>query len=368
MHNLIDFFKKILSFPSITPDDMGALEFIEEFLEDFNIIDLDRNDTKNRLYYKKFSDDGEHLCFAGHIDVVPPGDGWDSDPFTSTCKDGKIFARGAQDMKSGLCAFIWAVKKVENFNGTLSILITSDEEGDASDGTTYALEEMEKINMIPDYALVAEPTCEKILGDCIKIGRRGSINGIIIVNGKQGHAAYPSLAINPINLIADRLPKLAGKRLDNGDDFFSPSEIVITDIRGGMEVTNVSPNNLKIMLNVRNSTKTSKQDLEKYINETLDGLDFELSLSQSAEPFMTDKNSKIIQKISQSIENILGVKTNLVTTGGTSDARFMPKYNIQSVEFGVANDTIHACNEYVYEKDVIKLEECFSDFIKNFNN
>jgi succinyl-diaminopimelate desuccinylase len=226
---------------------------------------------------------------------------------------------------------------------------------------------MAKIDMIPNYGLVAEPTCEKELGDSIKIGRRGSINGIIIINGKQGHAAYPELAINPINLIVDRLPKLAGKRLDNGDEFFSPSQIVITDIRGGMEVTNVSPNNLKIMFNVRNSTKTTKQDLENYINEVLDGLDFELTLSQSAKPFMTNKNSKVIKKISQSIKNVLGIKTTLVTTGGTSDARFMPEYNIQSVEFGVPNDTIHACNEYVYEKDIIKLEECFSDFIENFN-
>ena len=367
MSNLIDFFKKTLSFPSITPDDAGALDFIGDFLNDFEVINMDKEDTKNRLYYKKFSDDGEHLCFAGHIDVVPTGDGWDSDPFTPTCKDGKIFARGAQDMKSGLCAFIWAVKKVKNFKGTLSILITSDEEGDATWGTTYALKEMKKINMIPQYALVAEPTCEKVLGDSIKIGRRGSINGVIIVKGKQGHAAYPELAINPINLISDRLPKLAGKRLDNGDDFFSPSQIVITDIRGGMEVTNVSPNSLKIMLNVRNSTKTTKEDLEKYINEVIDGLDFELTLSQSAKPFMTDKNSKVIKQISKSIENVLGVKTALVTTGGTSDARFMPEYNIQSVEFGVPNDTIHACNEYVYEEDVIKLEECFSDFIENFN-
>ena len=367
MNNLIDFFKQTLSFPSITPDDAGALQFIEDFLDGFSVINMDKEDTKNRLYYKKFSDNGEHLCFAGHIDVVPPGNGWDTNPFTPICKDGKIFARGAQDMKSGLCAFIWAVKKVKDFQGTLSILITSDEEGVATWGTTYALKEMKKIDMIPDFALVAEPTCENKLGDCIKIGRRGSINGVIIIQGKQGHAAYPKLAINPVNLISDRLSNLAGKKLDNGDDFFSPSEIVITDIRGGMEVTNVSPGSLKIMLNVRNSTKTTKQDLEHYINEVLDGLDFNLTLSQSAKPFMTDKNSKVIKKISQSIEKVLGVKTALVTTGGTSDARFMPKYNIQSVEFGVVNDTIHACNEYVYEQDVIKLEECFSDFIEHFN-
>ena len=367
MSDLIEFMKKTLSFESVTPDDAGALDFIEEFLDGFKVYKFDRNETKNRLFVKKFSDDEEHLCFAGHIDVVPAGDGWDSNPFEPLCKDGKIYARGAQDMKSGLCAFIWAVKNTKTFKGTLSILITSDEEGDAHDGSTYALEEMEKLNLIPKYCVIAEPTCEKKLGDTIKIGRRGSINGVLKINGRQGHAAYPELSQNPINLISDRLNKIAGKQLDNGDDFFAPSQIVVTDIRAGMEVTNVSPGILKMMFNVRNSTKTSKESLEKYIQKVCDGLDYELTFKQSAFPFITNKNSKVIKKLEQSIKEVLDIQCILATTGGTSDARFMPKYNIQSVEFGVANDTIHSCNEYVHIDDVIKLEKCFSHLIKIFN-
>ena len=366
MNNLIEFTKKILSFKTITPNDDGALDYIEKFLSDFIVIKMDKNETKNRLFYKKFSDNGEHLCFAGHIDVVPPGDGWDSEPFTPLIKDDKIYARGAQDMKSGLCAFIWAVKNTNTFNGTLSILITSDEEGDAKDGTTYALSYLQDKKMLPQYAIIAEPTCEKKLGDSIKLGRRGSINGTLKIYGKQGHVAYPELVNNPVNLIANKLNLIADKNLDDGDDFFTPSKIVITDIRAGMEVTNVTPNDLKIMFNIRNSTKTNKQDVENYIKTVCDGLDYELHISQSAKPFMTDKNSKVINKLRNSIKNVLSMDAKLSTSGGTSDARFMPEYNIESIEFGVCNDSIHACNEYVYIQYIYDLEKCFSDLIANF--
>jgi len=366
MENLITFTKKILSFKSITPEDDGAIDFITEFLVGFESIRMDKEDTKNILLYKKFGE-GDHLCFAGHIDVVPTGDGWDSDPFTPIETDGKIYARGAQDMKSSLCAFIWAVKNTKSFQGTLSILITSDEEGDGTYGSNYALKHLEKINMLPKYAVVAEPTCEKVLGDTIKIGRRGSINGVLKINGSQGHAAYPDLSKNPINMIAKKLQDIAGKQLDNGDEFFAPSQIVITDIRAGMEVTNVTPSTLKIMLNVRNSTKTDKEKLEKYIKDVCENLPYELTLTQSAYPFMTDSKSKVIRKISKSIENILKITPKLSTSGGTSDARYMPSFNIESVEFGVVNDTIHAKNEYTYVDYIYKVEEIFADLIENFH-
>ncbi len=188
--DVIDLFIKLLSAKSITPDDAGLMDFIAEYLSDFEAIRIDKNGVKNLFLTKKFSE-GEHLCFAGHVDVVPAGDGWESDPFTPKIENGFIYARGAQDMKSGLAAFLAAVKETKEFNGRLSLLLTSDEEGDAKYGTKDCLEYLKKQNMLPNYAVVAEPTCEEQFGDAIKIGRRGSINGVLKLFGKQGHAAYP---------------------------------------------------------------------------------------------------------------------------------------------------------------------------------
>jgi succinyl-diaminopimelate desuccinylase len=284
--SIIELFQKLLQFKSITPDDAGAFAFIEEYLgESWECIQLDINETKNRFFYKKFSDNEQHLCFAGHIDVVPPGEGWSVDPFEAKVIDGIITARGTQDMKSGLAAFLYACKHAENFNGTLSLLLTSDEEGEAIDGTVKVLEHLKEINFLPNAAVVAEPTCEEVFGDAIKIGRRGSINGYIEVQGKQGHAAYPEKAINPIELVAPVLNKIAGQNLDNGDEYFAPSRFVLTDIRSGMQVTNVTPNKLNIMFNVRNSTKTDQNSIKKFIDIHFNHLDYSLKLTQGSYPF-----------------------------------------------------------------------------------
>ena len=363
--DVIELFKKLLSFKSITPDDDGGLDFIENYLSDFTHKRLDIEDTKNLFSYKKFGD-GVHLCFAGHIDVVPPGEGWDSDPFTPTFKDGFIYARGAQDMKSGLAAFLQAIKETKEFNGTLSILITSDEEGDAKYGTVKVLEYLKERNFLPDYALVAEPTCEKVFGDAIKIGRRGSINGILEKIGVQGHAAYPEKSKNPIHKVAQVLPYIAGVDLDEGDEYFAPSKFVITDIRAGMEVTNVTPQKLKMMFNVRNSTKTTKEDIEKFIDKYFSDMNYTLTLNQSAKPFVTDKDSKIVKYLQKSIKDILDIDPKLSTAGGTSDARFFGEYKVDTVEFGVVNDTIHSVNERTSIKEVENLYRVFKDFIKRF--
>lgn len=363
--NLIEFFKKLLSFKSITPNDDGALDFIEEYLSDFNYKRIDIEDTKNLFAYKKFGD-GKHLCFAGHIDVVPPGKGWNNNPFNPTVEDGYIYARGAQDMKSGLAAFLQAIKETKEFNGTLSFLITSDEEGDAKNGTKKVLEYLESIKFLPNFALIAEPTCEKVFGDTIKIGRRGSINGILEKIGKQGHAAYPEKSKNPIHKVAQVLPSIAGVDLDNGDEYFSPSKFVITDIRAGMEVTNVTPQSLKMMFNIRNSTKTSKEDIEKFIDKYFSDMDYSLVLNQSAKPFVTSKNSKIVIDLLQSIKEIVEVDAKLSTAGGTSDARFFGEFGVDTVEFGVINDTIHSINEKTSIKEVEKLYEIFKDLIQRF--
>ena len=363
--DVIELFKKLLSFKSITPNDDGGMEFIKEYLNDFEVIENEKEGVKNLFIYKKFSE-GDHLCFGGHIDVVPPGEGWESDPFTPTEKEGFIYARGAQDMKSGLAAFLWAMKNAQNFKGTLSALITSDEEGDAVWGSKYMLEILKEKNMIPDYAIVAEPTCEKVFGDAIKIGRRGSINGYLKLKGLQGHAAYPEKAINPIHQIAPVLPKIAGFNLDEGDEHFSPSKIVITDIRAGMEVTNVTPGELKMMFNVRNNTHTNKEKIKNYFDKCFEGLNYSLELKQSAEPFITNPDTKVVKALDKAIKKETGTTPKHSTAGGTSDARFFAKYGVKVVEFGVRNDTIHAPNERTTPEEVIKLADIFKDVIEEW--
>jgi len=363
--NVIDLLLKLLSFKSLTPDDAGSLAFIEDYLDGYEAIYVNKEGVKNLFLSKKFGE-GEHLCFAGHVDVVPAGDKWDSNPFVPVIKDGNIYGRGAQDMKSGLAGFIQACKETTIFNGRLSILLTSDEEGEAKYGTVIMLEYLKKQNLLPDYCIVAEPTCESVFGDAIKIGRRGSINGYLTIEGRQGHAAYPEKAINPVHQLAPLLEKIAGVNLDNGDNDFSPSQMVVTDIRGGMEVTNVTPSSLKLMFNVRNSTKTKQEDIKKHIDNIFKDLDYTLTLTQGSYPFVTKRDSKVVKKLSESIQKITDIETKLSTAGGTSDARFMGAFGIDVVEFGVINDTIHAPNERTSIVEVEKLCEIFRDLIKIF--
>ncbi len=361
----LSLFEKLLRFKSITPNDDGALDFIQEYMSCFEAKRIDIDGVKNLFLVKKFSN-GPHLCFAGHVDVVPAGDGWDSDPFLPKRDGDKIIARGTQDMKSGVVAFLNACLGAKDFKGTLSIILTSDEEGDAINGTVKVLEFLKKENFLPDFAIIAEPTCEDVFGDAIKIGRRGSINGVIEKIGRQGHAAYPEKSNNPIHKIAEILPYIAGVNLDNGDDSFAPSKFVITDIRAGMEVTNVTPGKLKMMFNIRNSTKTDKKDVEDFVHRYFKELDYTLILNQSAKPFVTNKNSKVVTILADVIKDVTGVKTKLSTAGGTSDARFFGEYGIDTVEFGVINDKIHAPNESTTIKEVEDLQMIFSRLIENF--
>jgi len=363
--NVVDLLLKLLSFESVTPNDAGSLKYIENYLEGYEAIYFNKEGVKNLFLTRKFSE-GEHLCFAGHVDVVPAGSSWKTNPFVPVIKEGRIYARGTQDMKSGVASFVQVLKDTENFEGRLSVLLTSDEEGDAEFGTVIMLEHLKEIGLLPDYCIVAEPTCESVFGDAIKIGRRGSINGYLTIQGRQGHAAYPEKAINPIHQIAPLLAKIAAVNLDNGDDDFAPSQMVITDIRGGMEVTNVTPDSLKLMFNVRNSTKTTQEEIKIHIAKIFEGLDYTLDLTQGSYPFVTQRDSKIVQKLSKSIQDITGVETKLSTAGGTSDARFMGAFDIDVVEFGVINDTIHAPNESTTIVEVETLYTIFKDTVKHF--
>ncbi len=355
-------FLTLLRFKSITPHDDGAFEFIKNYLNTFEAIEVNTQGVKNLFLIKRFGE-GPHLCFAGHIDVVPAGDGWVGDPFVPRFEKGMVYARGAQDMKSGVCAFLRACHDIKTFQGTLSILLTSDEEGEAKYGTLEMLKYLKNHALLPDYALVAEPTSQSNLGDTIKIGRRGSINGVLEIFGKQGHAAYPQKAINPVHQIAPLLAQLAGYHLDQGDGVFEPSQMVITDIRGGMEVTNVTPASLKIMFNVRNSPQTTKEDIEKYIQQILQNLHYTLSLSQSARPFVTSADTTLVNVAKWALLEVCQVEPKLSTSGGTSDARFFGEFGIETIECGVLNDTIHAINECVKLQDVETLVEVFKYII-----
>lgn len=364
---IIELFKHFIGSKSPTPSDGGLLDFVENYLKGYTAIRVDVGEVKNLFIYKTFSD-GDHLCFAGHVDVVPAGKGWDTDPYQAVEKEGYIYGRGTQDMKSGVASFLQAVKEATTFKGTLSLLLTSDEEGPAVDGTLGVLKHLKTINLLPDYAVVAEPTCEKNMGDAIKVGRRGSINATLTVLGKQGHAAYPEKVDNPANTLAPRLAKLAGFCLDQGDDFFEPSQIVVTDIRGGMEVTNVTADSYKIMFNVRNNTITSLESIKAYIDDLFKDTKYTLEINQSSRSFMTDTQSKIVQHITKAVKDVCGRVPTHSTAGGTSDARYLAEFGVDVVEFGVKNDTIHKVNERTTAKEVELLYKSFAKLIQNFNN
>ncbi|TLD87788.1 succinyl-diaminopimelate desuccinylase [Helicobacter sp. MIT 05-5294] len=411
--NAIEVLEKLISYPTITPQECGIYVYIKEILYDFEVLELDKEGVKNIFLYKDLSklqnpskdnpntsnsnscEDSKglqenlakpHLCFAGHIDVVPPGEGWESEPFTPITKGEFLYGRGAQDMKAGVSAFVCAIREfvdcvlardfkeskenailqnhdtntqTQGFNGILSVLLTSDEEGAAIFGTKYVLERLKERDLLPHFAVVAEPTSVEKFGDMIKVGRRGSINGILKVFGKQGHVAYPKKCVNPVELIAPYLPKIAGWDLDNGSAEFEPSKLVVTDIRGGLEVVNVTPNDLKIMFNVRNSTKTSLEDLRQYLEGLLAKIPHSLELNQSSKPFLTNKTSEIVQRLVEVLESQNGFAPILSTSGGTSDARYLAEYGVSVVECGVCNDTIHSINERVCISEVESLCECF---------
>ncbi len=363
--NVVDLLLRLLSARSVTPDDAGLMEYAEAYLSEYEAIYRNEGGVKNLFLTKKFGE-GDHFCFAGHVDVVPAGDGWESDPFVPKIENGMIYARGAQDMKSGVAAAMSVLREVEEFDGRLSLLLTSDEEGDATYGTQIMLEHLKDVDLLPEYCVVAEPTCEDEFGDAIKIGRRGSINGYLTIKGQQGHAAYPEKSINPVHQFAPKIAQMAGVDLDSGDDDFAPSKLVITDIRGGMEVTNVTPNELKIMFNVRNNTHTDADRVKSFVEEICEGIDFDLELTQGSFPFVTDRSSPLIDNISSVIRNVSGHTPKLSTAGGTSDARFMGAHGIDVVEFGVRNDTIHAANERVAISEVEGLKRVFADMIKGW--
>lgn len=384
----IQLLQELITYPTITPKECGIYQHIlsafTPILQNPNYQSLqitqEKEGVKNCFYaiYPKSANKEHlrHLCFAGHIDVVPTGEGWEVEPFSGEEKDGYIYGRGAQDMKGGISSFICAItQSLQNPDFTkqflqsqcmLSFLLTSDEEGDGIYGTRFMLAELESQNLLPDMCIVAEPTSTNSSGDMIKIGRRGSINGTIIIQGKQGHVAYPQKCINPIELLGAKLGKLAGVALDSGNADFAKSQLVITDIRGGMEVVNVTPQNLKIMFNIRNSPLSNEDSIRSYIEQVLQGLPYELELKTSSLPFITKADSPLVTLLCHAIKHITHKSPELSTSGGTSDARFFAQYGVDVVELGVPNDRIHAINERVSIGDVLLLRDIFIDFLALF--
>lgn len=389
----LEILKKLIQYPTITPLEHGIYEYIQTLLPSFKALYIEKNGVKNVLFYKipKGYDENNawnmlnHFCFAGHIDVVKPGGGavvpknindiknsekkgeWYYPPFNPTIHDGYIYGRGTQDMKGGIACFLKALKDFVDNNESkmiFSVLLTSDEEGDGIYGTKYMLEILKEKGMLPKYAVVAEPTSTKFAGDTIKVGRRGSINGVIKIIGKQGHVAYPEKCINPVELLGSKLGLLAGINLDSGDSIFSASKLVITDIRGGIEAVNVTPNDLVIMFNIRNSTMTTLDSVKSYIDSVLHGIHYTLELKQNSKSFHT-KDSTLIKLLQDSVCEVVKNEAKLSTSGGTSDARFFSEYGVNVVEIGLCNDRIHAINERVSLKDIDLLERIFSTLLKN---
>ena len=356
---------------SITPDDAGCQSLIAARLGaiGFQCEPMTFNDVTN-LWARKGT--GSPLfCFAGHTDVVPPGDEseWHSDPFDPVISDGKLYGRGTADMKGGLAAMITATEKFTathpEHTGSIAFLITSDEEGPAIDGTRKVVECLETRAEKIDFALVGEPSSSRRLGDVIRIGRRGSLNGKIKIMGVQGHVAYPQLADNPIHRFAPVLATLHETAWDKGNAHFPATSFQVVDIRAGVGAVNVTPPVLVAEFNFRYSTEWNHESLQEKFVEVIKpfDLDYELEWTLSGEPFLTPAG-ELTDAVVAAISDVAGTAPELSTGGGTSDGRFIAPTGAQVVEFGLLNSTIHQANEFVDMDDVIRLSQIYVQILE----
>lgn len=351
---------------SLTPNDDGCQEILIHRLADlgFKAEAMNFGEVEN-LWLRKGTDK-PLVCFAGHTDVVPTGPiaQWESDPFTPTVRDGLLYGRGAADMKSSLAAFVTAIEEfVErhpNHKGSIALLITSDEEGPAVEGTVKVVETLQARGETIDYCIVGEPTCTDRLGDTIKNGRRGSLSGNLTIKGIQGHIAYPHLAKNPIHLAAPAIAELTKTVWDNGNEYFPATTWHISNIHGGTGATNVIPGSINLLFNFRFSTASTVDSLKTRVHEILDRheLEYELIWELSGKPYLTPKGV-LADTLSSAIREVTGVEPELSTSGGTSDGRFIADICPQIVEFGPCNATIHKINESVAVADIEKLSRIY---------
>ncbi len=373
--------KELIKFPSITPVDAGVMKFLEKKLKKlgFKTKILEFKDKKSKPVknlYARIGKQAPNFCFAGHLDVVPPGNikDWTTNPFKPYIKNGYLIGRGANDMKSSVAAFVSAVStfliKNKRHNGSISLLITGDEEGDAINGTKKVVDYLKKKKEIINFCLVGEPTNPNKLGEMIKIGRRGSLTGKFVIDGVQGHVAYPDRANNPSTTIIKILNELKNIKFDKGTKNFQASNLEITDINIGNYTDNVIPRSAQATFNIRFNNKHSSITLKKRINSILKKVcknrksKFKIWYRVSGEAFLTkpDTTTFMIQRV---IKEITKIKPKLSTTGGTSDARFIRKI-CPCLEFGLVGKTMHKIDEAVSVKDLKNLTKIYHKILQNY--
>jgi len=354
MSATLELAKALIARASVTPQDAGCQELIAGRLKDagFRAERFDRNGTSNVWLQRGTA--RPLFAFLGHTDVVPAGprDQWNSDPFVPEERDGCLFGRGSADMKSSVAAFVVAVEQFARAHpahpGSIGLLLTSDEEGPATDGTVKVIEALKARGEQLDYCIVGEPTSSATLGDMVKNGRRGSMSGKLVVKGVQGHIAYPHLAKNPIHLLAPALAELVLTHWDDGNEYFPPTTWQVSNLHSGTGATNVIPGHIDLMFNFRFSTASTVEGLQSRVHAILDKheLHYDLAWSVSGLPFLTPRGT-LSNALEQAILDETGVRTELSTTGGTSDGRFIARICAQVVEFGPPNGSIHKIDEHV---------------------
>ncbi len=357
-----EYTRELIARPSTTPNDAGCQDWLAAKLAPlgFSIEKIVSNDVTN-LWARRGSE-GPVVCFAGHTDVVPTGplEKWSYDPFIPTLSDDFLYGRGAADMKGSIAAFLAAVETFvathPEHKGSIAWLITSDEEGPATDGTVKVVEKLAARDERLDYCIVGEPTCAEEFGDTIKNGRRGSLHGKLKVKGVQGHIAYPHLAKNPIHLAAPAIAELAATEWDKGNDYFPPTTWQISNMHSGTGATNVIPGQADIVFNFRFATASTVEGLKAKVHSILDKhqLDYELGWDLGAKPFLTPRG-KLVEALSDAIQDTVGLTPTLSTTGGTSDGRFIADISKEVVEFGPINKTIHKIDECVGVDELVNL-------------
>ena len=364
--------RELIARPSVTPQDSGCLELIAARLAPLGFVceRIDGGGVSN--LWARRGTQSPLVVFAGHTDVVPTGPlaDWHSDPFVPTERDGFLFGRGAADMKSSLAAFVTAIEAFvaadPDHAGSIALLLTSDEEGDATHGTTLVVETLKARGEKLDFCIVGEPTSVDTVGDTIKNGRRGSLSGKLTVKGVQGHIAYPHLAKNPIHLAAPALAELASITWDEGNEYFPPTSWQMSNIKAGTGATNVIPGTLEVQFNFRFATVHTADDLKAKVHAILDrhGLDYDLAWTLGGKPFLTPRGS-LVTALSGAIRDTVGLETELSTTGGTSDGRFIADICPQVVEFGPVNATIHKLNECIAVDAIEPLSAIYRRTLEN---
>ena len=363
--------QRLIRCPSVTPADAGAIGVLEAALKPLGFecrrlrFDEPGMAPIENLYARRGTA-APNFCFAGHTDVVPPGplEEWHSDPFTPVIRDGVLYGRGAADMKSGLAAMLTACEEFigrhPDHRGSIAFLITSDEEGPSIDGTKRVVELLRSRNESIDWCLVGEPSSESVLGDTIKIGRRGSLSGRLTVHGVQGHIAYPQLADNPIHALAPALAELASRTWDRGNEHFQPTTFQVSNIAAGTGAPNVIPGELKARFNLRFSTEQTVESLQATVAEILakHRVKHTLDWFISGYPFLTTPGT-LSEAAARAVKEELEVTAKLSTGGGTSDGRFIAPLGAQVIELGVVNATIHKANECVRVEDIDRLRRTY---------